>query len=149
MWFVLELKNYLDATKDIELINSAKEKVYRLVKYFSQFLNKDGLLENLTGWVFIEWSRCNDADCICGVNFPSNMLYSAMLKTIDELYGDEELRLQSEKIKAKIKELSFDGEFFEENAIRNDGKLSTTGILTETCQYYAFYFDVATKEEYP
>ena len=29
-----------------------------------------------------------------------------------------------------------------------NGKLVKTGHLTETCQYYAFYFDVITREEY-
>ena len=46
-----------------------------------------------------------------------------------------------------IREQSWNGTFFEENMIRDDsGKLQKTGHLTETCQYYAFYFDLANPE---
>jgi len=49
-----------------------------------------------------------------------------------------------------IRQLSWNGEFFEDNALRNEhGDLYKTGNTTETCQYYAFFFAVATKEEYP
>jgi alpha-L-rhamnosidase len=53
-------------------------------------------------------------------------------------------------MKAAIRELSWNGEFFEENAVRDElGKLIKTGHTTETCQYYAFYFDTASPDEYP
>ena len=42
---------------------------------------------------------------------------------------------------------SWTGTFFAENAVRDsEGKLKITQNLTETCQYYAFYFDVATPD---
>ena len=94
-------------------------------------------------------SKCNDAEYIRGVNYPSNMLYSAMLLTIGKLYNDETLTEQSRKIKQEIIKQSFNGEFFEDNKIREDGILTSKNHLTETCQYYAFYFNVANKEEFP
>lgn len=149
MWYVLEILNYYRNTGDKEMVEGSKEKVYGLVKFFQKYLNEDGLLENLENWVFIEWSKCNDAEHIKGVNYPSNMLYCAMLEAVDELYGDEKLRSQSSLIKEKIIEQSFNGEFFEDNRIRVDGKLKLQGNLTETCQYYAFYFDIASPDKFP
>jgi alpha-L-rhamnosidase len=53
-------------------------------------------------------------------------------------------------MKAAIRRLSFNGEFFEDNAVRDgNGALVKTGHTTETCQYYAFYFGTASKEDYP
>ncbi|MHB1453006.1 MAG: alpha-L-rhamnosidase-related protein [Saccharofermentanales bacterium] len=149
MWYIMELLNYFKNTGDADLIHASKAKVDGLVRFFRKYLNEDGLLENLENWVFIEWSRCNDADYISGVNYPSNMLYSAMLAAVSELYGDDGLRAQSEAIKVKIIEQSFNGEFFEDNAIRENGVLTLKNHLTETCQYYAFYFGTASREAFP
>ena len=149
MWYVLELVNYFKSSGDKELILKSREKVYGLIDYFKQYLNEDGLLENLSSWIFIEWSKCNDPSHTKGVNYPSNMLYSAMLEAVHELYGDKELYEQGQRIKAQIIEQSYNGEFFEDNRIREDGVLTLQGHLTETCQYYAFYFDLASKEEFP
>lgn len=33
-----------------------------------------------------------------------------------------------------------------DNAVRKDGVLTVTGEHTEVCQYYAFFFDIATKK---
>ena len=43
----------------------------------ARYENEDGLLENIPGWVFVEWSKANELTD--GVNYPSNMLYSATL----------------------------------------------------------------------
>jgi alpha-L-rhamnosidase len=41
---------------------------------------------------------------------------------------------------------SFDGEFFVDNAVRKGGKLQATRNRSEVCQYFAFFFDVATPQ---
>ena len=51
---------------------------------------------------------------------------------------------QSERIRRVIRAQSFDGEFFVDNAVRKDGALEVTRNRTEVCQYFAFFFDVAT-----
>lgn len=150
MWYILELEGYLERTGDRELIDRSRDKVYGLVKFFSRFYNEFGLLENLENWVFIEWSRCNDGDFICGVNYPSNMLWSAALEAAGRLYGDSALIEQGAAIRETVGKMAFNGEYFEDNAIRDqDGRLVRTGHTSETCQYYAFYFGAATRESHP
>ncbi len=144
MFYVLELLDYKKRGGKNEIIEQSKDKVLNLLKYFKQFENEYGLLEDLKGWVFVEWSKANEF--IKGVNFPSNMMYSAMLKAAGELYGIKELNAKVEAIKATILELSWNGEFFSDQALRKDGKLVVTDNTTETCQYYAFYCDIATPE---
>jgi len=39
--------------------------------------------------------------------------------------------------------------FFCDNAYRVDGKLVLSGERTEACQYYAFFFNIATPESHP
>ncbi len=149
LWFIIELEDYFRRTQDGALIQSAKEKVFSVLDYFKAFLNGDGLLEDLKGWIFVEWSKANDADFVSGVNYPSNMLYAFALECAGRLYGKEEFLTQCKKIKQTIREQSYNGVFFEDNKIRQDGRLVSLGHMSETCQYYAFYFGVATVEEDP
>ena len=148
MWFVVELEEYLHRSGDRELIDRAKKRVYDLIDYFKPFINDDGMLEKLSHWVFVEWSAANNY--VQDVNYPSNMLYAYMLDVAGRLYNDNALKEQAEKMRATIREQAFDGEYFIDNAKRGKGgKLELTGNHTEVCQYYAFYFGVATPESHP
>lgn len=147
MWFVLELEEYLHRSGDREMIDQAKQRVYELVDYFKPYLNEDGLLEKLDKWVFVEWSDANRY--VQDVNYPTNMLYAEMLDVISRLYQDSELKSQAENVREAIRKQSFDGTFFCDNAIREDGRLIRTDHHTEVCQYYAFFFHTATPDSYP
>ena len=150
MWYILELRDYWKRTGDTQMVVLSKEKVYGLVKFFEKYYNEYGLLEDLESWVFIEWSMCNDKDYIRGLNYPSNMLWAAALEVVAELYNDPELAEKADAMKKAICELAWNGEFFEDNAVRDEkGNLVRTGHTTETCQYYAFYFDTASRTDYP
>lgn len=146
LWFVVELEEYLGRSGDRALADAFKTKVYRLFDYFRPFLNEYGLLEKLKGWVFVEWSKANDLTQ--DVNFPSNMLYAGALDAAGRLYNDEALLKQAAEIRDAIRLLSFDGTFFVDNAVRIGKDLVITGERTETCQYYAFFFHIATPSSY-
>ncbi|MBQ3016299.1 MAG: hypothetical protein IJD79_05920 [Clostridia bacterium] len=145
MWYVLELKEYLDRTGDREFVNDLYSKMLELCKYFEAYENHNGLLEKLDGWVFVEWSMCNNL--VQDVNYPSNMLYYKFLKTMYELYGDEKYNQKAEKLKETIRRESKIGIFYCDNSVFKDGELTLSGERTETCQYYAFFTGVATDEE--
>ena len=83
------------------------------------------------------------------MNYPSNMLYSLMLRSAGEMFGDDTLIAKAEKIAETVRQRSFDGEFFVDNEVRRDGVLTLTGERTEVCQYYAFFCGVATPESHP
>jgi len=144
MWFVLELEEHARRTGDREIADSAYPRVMDLLKYFGQFENEDGLLEKLQSWMFVEWSDSNKY--LQDVSYATNMLYAGTLEAAGRLYDDEALTAKAEKLRQVIRERAFDGEFFVDNAVRKDGKLENTGNRTETCQYYAFFFDVATTQ---
>ena len=145
MWYLLELKEYLERTADRAMIDALRPKMQKLCSYFESFENSDGLLEKLQGWVFVEWSMCNKL--VQDVNYPSNMLYYKFLLTMHELYGDENHLKKAVRLREKIREESRMGIFFCDNSVFRDGKLTLSGERTETCQYYAFFTGVATPEE--
>ncbi|MBQ3492662.1 MAG: hypothetical protein IJA88_00990 [Clostridia bacterium] len=140
MWFLVQIYDYYMRTSDMNIVLGVKEKSYNVIEFLDKFINSDGLLENLEGWVFIEWSACNKVEYVSGVNYPANMLYAYALRLTGELYNDEQLILRSKKMQEKVVEQSYNGEFFVDNAIRVDGKLVRQEThLTETCQYYALF----------
>lgn len=144
LWFVIELEEYFERTKDEILVNQLKGKMDSLLAYFIRFENELELLENLEGWVFVEWSHANDLTQ--DINFPTNMLYSAALSALGRLYDDQKLIEKSDRIKNAINNLSFDGDFFVDNAVRENGVIRLSGERTEVCQYYAFFFSIANPE---
>ena len=107
MWFVIELGDYLKRTGDQEFVSLLHDKVYALLDYFVPFENEYGLLEKLENWVFVEWSKANEL--VQDVNFPTNMLYAATLKTAGELYHDSALIEKSAYLADVIRNRSFDG----------------------------------------
>jgi hypothetical protein len=147
MWFVVQLQGYLSRSGDKELVEALRQRVMDLLAYFKPFENEFGLLEDLKGWVFIEWSKSNDY--VQNVNYPTNMLYAAALEVVGRIYDLPDRIKQADAIREVIRKQSYDGGFFVDNAVRQGGKLVPTHNRTETCQYYAFYFGTATRELYP
>lgn len=149
MWFIVELHDYLHRTGDKTLIEESKAKVYDIIKYLDKYINELGLLEDLESWVFIEWSICNSPDYVKGINFPSNMMYAYSLAKAGELYGDSSLIERAKKIQKEVVNLSFNGQFFVDNAIRENGTIVICNDhVSETCQYYALFTGLCPSEEY-
>lgn len=147
LWFVVQLREYAARSGDLELVSALEPKVRKLFDYFRPFENSDGLLENLESWVFVEWSEANKF--VQDVNYPTNMLYAAALESAGFLYNDDELIDKAASLRHTVLDQSFDGTFFQDNAVRNNGILEVTENKTEVCQYFAFYFNVASPQDQP
>ncbi len=148
MWFIIELEEYLTRSGDREYIDECREKVYKLLEFFKKFENADGLLSRLESWVFIEWSESNNYTQ--DISYPTNMLYCKFKRTIAKLYSDAPLEREADELAEVIRNYSFMGDFFCDNAVYSpSGEPVLSGKCTESCQYYAFFTDIATPELYP
>ena len=151
LWYLLQLAEYKGRSGDRAMVDAARGKVERLLAWFEKYRNRDGLLEKLPGWNFVEWSFANQ--CTQDVNYPTNMLYAAALNVAAGLYGVDAWAQQAAAVLEMARRQSWDGEFFVDNAIRQPagegGKLVLTRNRTEVCQYYAFYFGAATPASHP
>jgi alpha-L-rhamnosidase len=147
MWFILQVEDYARRNDDPAFTALLRPRIEKLLHYFAGFENEDGLLEKLDGWKFVEWSKANDF--VLDVSYPTNMLYSAALAAASRLYGNDEWTRKAEQIRQIILKQSYNGAFFVDNAVRESGKLRVTDHTTEVCQYYAFFFGVATPDSHP
>lgn len=147
LWLLLELTEYYGRTGDNDIKNLYERRTSRMLAWFAQYENGDGLLEKVPGWVFVEWSKANEF--VQDINYPTNMLYGKALKEIGKLYDQHDLMEKGERILNLVRKRSFDGEFFTDNAICTDEGYLGTSNRTETCQYYAFFTGTATPDTYP
>lgn len=145
MWYVIELNEYVHRVGSFDLALQIKDRIYALLDYFKGFENERGLLTSLKGWVFVEWSRCNS---LCqDINYPTNMLYYAFKSVIANMYNDSALKLEAKALKDIINSEARLGLFYCDNAVFDEsGVARLSGEITETCQYYAFFTGVASKE---
>ena len=150
LWWLLELDAYRARTGDEATVAASRPKIGPLLAWFDRHAGPEGLLEDLPGWVFVEWSACNDADHLRGVNFPTNFLWAAALEAAARLLGRPDLAARGAAVRAAAARLSWDGEWFADNAVRDaSGALRRTGLVTETGQYYALYFGAADPATHP
>ncbi len=148
MWFVLQTEEYLSRSGDRAMIERLRPRLEKLVSFFWKYRNADGLLEDLPGWVFIEWSHANKL--LRNVSYPSNMTWAGLLDAMARIYGRTDLAEEAGRVREAIRRQSWTGRWFCDNAVRQpDGSLKLSGECTETCQYYAFFFGVANKDLYP
>lgn len=147
MWYIAELHDYYRRTGDKKLVDESEKIVRGLHTYFSHYYNEYGLLENMN--VLVSWCKGNDPAFRKGVNFPTNMLYAYVLRLASELYNEQDWLQEAETLQNRIRERSYNGEFFEDNVIRRRGRLVRTGHTSESCLCYAFFCGTATKEAYP
>jgi len=144
MWLVIQLGDYCLRTGDDPLRDLARPRVEAILDWFAPFHNELGLLEDLAGWVFVEWSDANN--CVRAVNHPTNMVYARCLEAAAQLYQRDDWAVQAERIRSAVRELSWDGRWFADQSVRVDGKLVRSETRSETCQYHAFSFNTADME---
>ena len=116
MFFVLEVEEYMKRGGEREIVDALKPRVEGIIAFLSRYENEDGLLENLPGWIFVEWSQTNKL--VDGVNYPSNMLWAETLAAAGRLCWRMDWCDKARKVREKVREQSFDGEFFRDHAVR-------------------------------
>jgi len=146
-WLILELESYLSDTGDTIFIRMFRPIASGFLKFCTRYENADGLLEKLPRWVFIEWSQA--AKYAQDINYPVNMLYAKALEVTAKLYDKPSLHVKAGRLKEIIRAKSFNGKFFTDNAVLQNGIPVNTGNISEICQYYAFFTGVAGIESYP
>lgn len=146
LWYILEIYKYFTQYGYDETVEKSRANVEGILNYFVDFENEFGVLENLKGWIFVEWSEANNSDHVNGINVPSNACYYASLLAAAKVYGIKGLKEKAEKVKDYLLKNAYVDGFFVDNLIRNEkGDIIPTENYTETCQYYMFFFKCADK----
>ena len=63
--------------------------------------------------------------------------------------GDDTLKRRAETLKETVKRFAFNGEYYVDNALRENGNLvRQDNHLSETCQYYALFTQTETDRNF-
>ena len=139
MWYVLEVCEYLETRRPDADRETFRPTVMGVLGFLEKHENGDGMLEDLPSWNFVEWSDANT--WTKNVNYPTNFLYAALLSAVASVFDRPELEEKAEKLRKKTRELSFNGEFFVDHAVRlESGELVNEKHVSEACQYYAILY---------
>ncbi len=139
MWYILESAEHLLERNPGEDREKFRPSIEKLLAFYAEYENEDGLLERLPSWNFVEWSAANN--WTADVNYPTNFLYAEVLRRTAELYGDETLRAKARKVAQRALKQSFNGEMFLDHALRDEnGTLILQPHCSEVAQYYAVLF---------
>ena len=92
LWYILEIYKYFTQYGYDETVEKSRANVEGILNYFVDFENEFGVLEDLKGWIFVEWSAANNSDHINGINVPSNACYYASLLAAAKVYGIKGLK---------------------------------------------------------
>lgn len=139
IWYVLEVCEYLTCRRPDVDRERFRPSVMGVVRFLERYENGDGLLENLPSWNFVEWSKANT--WTKDVNYPTNFLYSAMLSAVGNAFSLNRLCLKAEMLRRKTVEMSFNGKFFVDHAVKDaDGGYVNQKHVSEACQYYAILY---------
>lgn len=148
MWLVLQVEEYVQRGGEPAVAERFRRRFCELLAFLDGFLGREGLLERLESWIFVDWSEANQH--VQEVNFPVNLLYAASLEAAGRLYDRKDWIDRAAVMRRRVQELAWDGRFFGDNAVRTaSGILERTGHHTEACQYYAFFFGAASPQTHP
>lgn len=139
MWYILEVEEYVHKRGNEDKKELFRKSIYDLLDFYRSYENEDGLLENLPGWNFVEWSKANE--WTQNVNYPTNFLYAKVLDCVARLYNDKRCAERSAWVRETAIKQSFKGGYFRDHAMRDArGVLQLCEEASEACQYYAVLF---------
>lgn len=103
--WALMLRDYAYWRNDPEFVKARAIGLRSMLEHFEPYINKDGLLENLPGWPFMDWVpgwRAGDApDGVGGISSLNNLLYIYALQKSAEVEESLDEPLLRQRLRAK------------------------------------------------
>lgn len=156
LFFILQLEEYLQLSGDKELVDELREHVCAFLDSLSNYENKEGLLENVKGWIFVDWSCANDAYHQQPISVAVNAMYAAGLLSASRLYDMPKLAEKGRNVQACLRGNGIPVDVREADAFFSDvlersesGQLDAKSIYSEACQYYCYWTGVETPQSTP
>jgi hypothetical protein len=143
LFLILELFEYFRRTADRAFVDQFQPRIDELLSEFAAFENPDGLLENLPGHPFLDWSSSNLPEFVTPISTAGNALYAAALDRAAELYGRSHLAERAKSIRETLRAKAAGGAFFADSIERTEASGSRRGrFSSEAAQYYLYWFGV-------
>lgn len=120
--------------------------LYDTYDYLARFENEYGLLENVGGAIFIEYTKSNDFQG--SVSTVMNVLYVCLLEVLAKIEKNVDFANKAKKVSEAIIKYAFDGKYFRDRLQRQGQELIQTQDISETCQYYMLMSGIVDGETF-
>lgn len=103
LWWILAVEDVISFENDETFVHETIPHIQRLLRFFGQYVNDDGMIENIPGWVFIDWANLCREGCVA----PLNGIYAMALQCAERLArraGETELANSCHQAASRIRE---------------------------------------------
>lgn len=160
LFVLLELTDYYQRTGDEKMKSAYQDRVALFIEASKQFKNDAGVLENVPGSMFIDWSLSNNPSYKTPISTVANCLYAMVLHRLADMYENDRYRREAEQIRCifrrvydKVKTTKNDlftlYPFMADSMSLKDGELIGNGFYSEAAQYYYFWTGLLTPKTAP
>lgn len=160
LFLLLELTDYYRRTGDEAMKEGFRERTERFLKASCAYKNSMGVLENIPGSLFIDWSQSNDAANTAPVSTAANGLYALTLERLGEMYDRKDYREEAEAVRRVFRVFYEKGKerrndlftmypFLPDSMTVTADGLTGNGVYSEAAQYYYFWTGLLSVEEAP
>ena len=143
MFLGLELREYVTRSGDTQFAEAYRPRIEALLTGLAAAQNRDGLLENLPGFVFIDWSAANNNEFKRPISTATNALYAMLLDSLAVLYQQPAWAAQAANICATLRRFLPTAGAMPDALRYEDGRLVGGDKSSEAAQYYLFWTSVA------
>ncbi len=160
LFVLLELTDYYRRTADEDMKSAYRTRVEAFMEASRALKNELGVLENIPGSMFIDWSVSNDPLYTQPICTAANALYAMVAERLADLYGREDYKEEAEQVRAvfrkayeRIKDTKNDlftmYPFLPDSMTLEEGSLCGRGVYSEAAQYYYFWTGLLTVDSAP
>ncbi|THF82742.1 alpha-L-rhamnosidase-related protein [Cohnella fermenti] len=148
LFLILELDEYVSRSGDTSMLADYRQTVADLIGQFALYENLAGLLENLPGYVFVEWSSANLPEYKSPISVGTNALYAYVLQRAGEIYRNTEWADKADRLQRLLLGSSFTGSWYADSLAHDSERGLTPGSLcSEAVQYYVLRFAVSDRSD--
>ena len=160
LFLLLELTDYYRRTWDEEMKEAYRERVSLFLEASQAYKNSLGILENIPGSMFIDWSQSNDASHTAPICTAANGLYAFTLQRLGEMYHRADYIEEAEcvravfrkvydKVKGSRNDLFTMYPFLPDSMTVTEDGLTGNGAYSEAAQYYYFWTGLLSVKDAP
>lgn len=149
MWLLLEVLEFAKRSGDFAMQDAYRERAQLFIDGLWNFKNAAGLLENLPGATFIDWSPANSPHYVSPISVAANALYARLCREAGEAYGNAGWQARAEDISKILAEHAAAGNFAEDAlTLDENGVLQGKGLYSEAGQYQTLWSRVLPREAF-
>lgn len=157
LFVLLELTDFYKRTGDKAIKSDFESRVKGWVGSASAFENEVGLLQDIPGSLFLDWSSANKKDYTDPISAPVNALYAMVLNRLGEMYLEEDytkksnkifeiLRVRYSKVNNRKYEVFTMYPYMSDSMEFQHGGLVDKDVYSEAAQYYYMWTGLLNKE---